>query len=230
MASEKQLLLLPPLLRPPPCHQVGVPQGLILGPYFGLFSFFSPLSPWWHVCIGVCTYFIRAPMCGPSGYCQADFRSWCDVSPAVYVHLRVSAHLKEVGRRRDGSQRGCNIGGCNRGVEQQIPKHAWNLAAGGCKPSKIHSKDIRPTTTTPLSLSPSPPPPTAPHHYLLPPSHGALSEGIICGGIPRSRNPGIIQKGEWKMMEYLRFYLKWLPELWVLRVWICDRMSKRKKK
>lgn len=40
MASEKQLLLLPPLLLPPPCHQVGVPQGLILGPYFGLFSFF----------------------------------------------------------------------------------------------------------------------------------------------------------------------------------------------
>lgn len=95
------------------------------------FSFFLSLRG---DCVHVC---LCAPMCGPAGYCQADHGSWCELaclSVSTYM-LLLSKKRRKKGRRGD-----VTWGSCNTGMEQQIPQHAGNMAAGGCQPSEIRTR------------------------------------------------------------------------------------------
>lgn len=201
-----------------------------LNPWALLWCSFFPIFSLYGYCVHV---FRTCANVWPLRLLSGRFGSWCNVSLAVYVHQHVSAYLKEVVRRIGRSQR----------VTLQVDTEEWSnkfpnmheiWPQEDASPARFIPKIWERPSPHPwhthipfLSLPPlsHPQPPSLP----TPPSpwcRSAWREGIIYGGIPKSRNLGIIQKEEWKMMEYLRFYLKWLQKVWVLRVWICDRMSK----
>lgn len=163
-----------------------------LRPGAPLWSFFSPSALW--LCVSV-------PKCGPSGCCQADHGNCCELprlSVSTYILFPEEGEGKELKEKRKTMNERWEEGGggYNRGMEQvhssTFTKH---VRRGNCKPSKIQTSNFLKqgfpspsssytTTTSSFNSSPSPWP------------CSGLSEGIICGGILKGRNPGIIQRGK----------------------------------